>query len=508
MGLFDFLNKKKKTADAISASRNLIMQTIETMKVSCRDSDTLRMLNEIKNTISSQPESKKEEIVRVDAQILNLLEVAADDMASAMYANARSSLYDVQRKLTERAKMCSMGGTPAVGGSKGEDYLEKLRKKFPVGEKSSIDQLNEEIRNENRMLEESKRKFEDLRKLYEESGSEYLLTEADGVDLQIIEHQNNIRTLNSYLKTLRQHEAMVKVNKAGERWKSEVDEAEIDDQVTEMEFDHHMEDLQNREDRNDKISNKLHASATGGRSTNVFDRRADATASSNVFDRRAGANANASTASTQAGTAKQTQYGGFDAGKIGSAEMMRNLSKTISLLEDQQKEYTREMERANDELADLNAELRSLLAERKRLPGSECITHDAKIDAIDAKRNTIKHKIERFANMNAQLSGKLNLLHKLNTEQDIASAGNKIAELSGGMFADLEGLSMFLADTIANGNVTLGAINNAGIVANSEQINTTSGAAMHTRYTDGSTAKDEDKYAYLEEDIGGVAMTY
>ena len=172
MGLFDFLNKKKKTADAISASRNLIMQTIETMKVSCRDSDTLRMLNEIKNTISSQPESKKEEIVRVDAQILNLLEVAADDMASAMYANARSALFDVRSKLTERAKMCSMGGTPVGGGMKGEDYLEKLRKKFPVGEKSSIDQLNEEIRNENRMLEESKRKFEDLRKLYEESGSE------------------------------------------------------------------------------------------------------------------------------------------------------------------------------------------------------------------------------------------------------------------------------------------------------------------------------------------------
>ncbi len=504
MGLFDFFNKKKKTADAISASRNLIMQTIETMKVSCRDSDTLRMLNEIKNTISSQPESKKEEIVRVDAQILNLLEVAGDDMASAMYANARSSLYDVQRKLTERAKMCSMGGTPAVGGSKGEDYLEKLRKKFPVGEKSSIDQLNEEIRNENRMLEESKRKFEDLRKLYEESGSEYLLTEADGVDLQIIEHQNNIRILNSYLKTLRQHETMNKVNKAGERWKSEVDEAEIDDQVTEMEFDHRMEDLQNREDRNSRIGDKLHASATGGRGANVFDRRENATASSNVFDRRAGANATASTSSAQAGPAKQTQFGGFDASQMSSREMERDIKKTINEIERQIEDCNDKIDDASDEFNDYNAQLRTLLARRENASPSDCLTLDGQIDELNSRRSGVMNKIKRYRQIKANLSDRLSLMEKLGTQQDVSAMTDRIQEVTGGRFADIEGLAMYLKQSVADSNEELENIGIAVAVSESEEISFGSTSATYAGLTDATNVniKDENKYDSLKLDLG------
>lgn len=513
LGLFK--NKKKQVEDAASASRNEIIQKLTMMRGDCRNVETAALINEIKNLIESQPSSTKEEIVRADIKILDLLSDAYKDIAAGLYPAANSTLGIAKTKVIERKELCQVGGTLTKDDAKKNKALEDLRKKFPVEEKDNIEKIMDDIRKKNRNLAAKKAQFNSLAIQAQNSPGDFAL-EAQGraVQAEIVSLQNELQSLMEYLVTFSNHHAMESIVGTSETWESLARDVDIDTDMLENRLDQVSANLAARKEKNSRISEKLNAGVQS--SGSVFSNAATQSSGS-VFGNAAAQNSgsvfgnataqNSGSVFGNAAPAQQAQHNGFDASKMGTTEMKRNLSKTITLLEDQHKEIQRDMERANDQIADLNAELRQLLAERKTLPASECISHDAKIDAIDAKRNTLKHKVERLANQSAQISGKLNLLQKLDTEQDIAAAGNRISELSGGMFADLQGLSVFLAETIAQGNVQLGEINDAGLVAGSEGVNTTSGAAMHTRFTDGTAVKDENKYDYLESDVG-AAMTY
>ena len=503
MGLFDIFNKKKKTADAISASRNYIIQTIATMKVTCRDADTVRMLNEIRAAIEAQPESKKEEVVRVDMEILNLLERAGEDIAAAMYSNARAALFDVKSKITERSKYCGLGGTPTAGAQKGEDYLKKLRAKFPIGDKSSIESIKDELRQENRRLEENKKKFEYLRERYEESGDQIIAMEATALDNEMIEQENNIRTLTNYLQTLIQHQTMERVSEQGSRWKAEVEEAEINSQIAEQNFDRHMQEQDKREENISRISDKLHSSAAGGRQTaNVFDRRTSAGTTGNVFDRRGGQTAQ--TASSTAAPAQQTQYGNFDASNISSREMKQDIKRTIDALNKQIDDCNDKIEDANDDFNDLNAQLRSLLMKRENASPSQCLVLDGQIDELNSKRSSVMSKIKQYRQIKANLSDRLNLIEKLGTQQDIASMTNTISQITGGRLSDIEGISMFLKDSIARANESLENTGMAVAVSESEDINMGSVSATYAGLTDATnvSVKDDHKYDNLMMDLG------
>ena len=103
----------------------------------------------------------------------------------------------------------------------------------------------------------------------------------------------------------------------------------------------------------------------------------------------------------------------------------------------------------------------------------------------------------------ATLSDKLALMQRLDTEQDIASNQNRFAELSGGLFSDMEGLSMFLKDSIAMSNEELERMHMATAVADSETINTqSSSAGFSDLYDAGLGTVDPNKYADLAQELG------
>lgn len=504
MGLFDIFNKKKKTTEAISASRNIIIQTLATMKVTCRDADTVHMLNEIRAAIEAQPESKKEEVVRVDMEILNLLDRAGEDISAAMYSNARAALFDVKSKITERSKYCSLGGTPVSGSQRGEDYLKKLREKYPLGDKSSIESIKDEIRKTNRALEENKKKFEYLKERYEESGDQVIAMEAESLDLDMIEQENNLRTLTNYLTTLNQSVHIERISETGNRWKSEVEEAELNAQIAEDNYDRHMAEQQDREDRNARLNDKLHAGAQGGRQgTNVFDRRSAADNSASVFERRGGSTQQRTGAAAQ-GTAQQTQYGNFDASNINSREMMQDIKRTISALEKQIENCNDKIEDANDDFTDLNSQLRSLLTRRENASPSQCLVLDGQIDELNSKRSSVMNKIKQYRQIKANLSDRLNILEKLGTAQDTSSMLSTISEITGGRLSDMEGIAMFLKDTVSRNNEALENMGMAVAVTESEDIAMNSVSATYAGLTDATniSVKDDHKYDNLMLDLG------
>ena len=279
-----------------------------------------------------------------------------------------------------------------------------------------------------------------------------------------------------------------------------VNEAEIENTVANVKAQ--QEDIARVNEMNNAMANVMSTTVAAGNvfadasNATSYDVFADSTgaASSDVFANSTGANATAG---------KQTQYGGFNASEVGSTTMANDIRRTTQAIKNSLETYDEKIQDANDELADLNAELRPLLQRRQTASPSDCLALDGQIDQLNSKRSSIIYKIKRFRQEQAQLNDKLALLDKLDAQQDLTATNQKIEQLTGGKFADFAGLAMFLNEAVKESNEQLEEIGTAVSVAESEEIMMNSASGISAVLSDaGTLGKDEHKYDALANEIG------
>ena len=179
-----------------------------------------------------------------------------------------------------------------------------------------------------------------------------------------------------------------------------------------------------------------------------------------------------------------------------------DINKMISILTQSQEQYNEKLEDASDELRDFDAALRSLLQKRQGANASECLVLDGQIDQLNAKRGKVSHTIKRLRNAIAQLDEQLTLMGKVEFQQDLESMKSRIQQLTGGRYADIEGLSMYLKDAIKAENQALEDLGVGNAVVDSEEITMNSYSGASAAFADATNVKDEDKYAALEAELG------
>ena len=111
--------------------------------------------------------------------------------------------------------------------------------------------------------------------------------------------------------------------------------------------------------------------------------------------------------------------------------------------------------------------------------------------------------ISSYSQASSALSDKAAMVEQLKTQQDLMLTNEKIDKLTGGKFADIQGMAMFINDAIEQGNQRLEEIRMAKAVADSTDIETGSASAAAAVLSDmGGMTKDENKYAMLEASVG------
>lgn len=197
--------------------------------------------------------------------------------------------------------------------------------------------------------------------------------------------------------------------------------------------------------------------------------------------------------------AQANPYGNNNNSPLGSKS---DINKMISILTQSQAEYNKKLQKAQGELSDFDAELRSLLRRRQNATPSECLVLDGEIDQKKAQRATLTRTIQVYQNQNAQLSEQLAMMGKVEVQQDLEAVKSRIQQLTGGRYADIEGLSMYLKEAAQKENEELERFGVANSVADSEEINTRTMTGNNSDYMDSVNVKDEDKYAALEAELG------
>jgi hypothetical protein len=238
---------------------------------------------------------------------------------------------------------------------------------------------------------------------------------------------------------------------------------------------------------------------------NAFGNVADPFAEGNAFgfaDPFAEESTGGFGATQSTGAARQTQFGGFDASAMGTTAMTQDINKTKQSIEQSMEAYNDKIDDAADDLADLNAQLKPLLLKRQNATPSECTVLDGQIDQLNAKRNSVMYSLKRYRQAVATLQEQLSLVERLSTQQDLDSTKARIQQMTGGRFADFEGLAMFLKDSVARSNEQLDEIGTASMVADSEEINMNTFSGSSAVFSDTAGGKDENRYDALMTDLG------
>ena len=182
---------------------------------------------------------------------------------------------------------------------------------------------------------------------------------------------------------------------------------------------------------------------------------------------------------------------------------MNDIKKAIEELDRCQDMYSDKIDDSNDELMDLNAQLRPLLERRRSASPSECLILDSQIDRLNAKRTAVMSAISSYSQASSILSDKAAMVEQLKTQQDLMLTNAKIDKLTGGKFADIQGMAMYINDAIEQGNKKLEEIRMAKAVADATEIEVGSASAIDAVLSDmGGMTKDENKYAMLEASVG------
>lgn len=494
MALFGiFGGKGKKYTETNNTNKKQILSILTQLQMTCKNPEAQGIVRNITTQLQAQGETAAEEVLAIDSAILTLLSEANTYIIKQQFPTAIMKLNTALEETINRSEYCMLGGTRTKEEQKRLDEAKAILEKHKkaAAPKTRSEELQAKLDELNAQLDAEHREWNRLAELHKQNPKNVSVNaQATATKTKITMIQNEINATQVELTRELQEatiETVARINEDLAAKRTHTD--------AEMEIKRAQLADQNAQRQQDMAQNAADAELLGmGTAGMDADPFADPFGEADAFADPFG---EAETAGAQ------TQFGGFDAGALGTAAMATNIRKTRMELENSMGLYNDKIDDANADLQDLNTELRPLLEKRKNASPSDCLSIDSVIDQINARRNAVITRIKRYRQAAAALSDKLALLDKLDIEQDIASTNSKIAQLTGGKFSDFQGLALFLNDAIKKSNEEREEIDMAVTVAESEQILSGSASAAAAAIADaGDLSKDEAKYNALMQEIG------
>lgn len=496
MGLFGFGNKEKKNTQINNANKSQIMTIITQMQMTCRNADALTILRNITTQLQGQGESSSAEVMTIDGEILKLLTDANTYSLKQQFPTVITKLNKALNLTIDRNQYCMMGGRKTKQDKKLEDQAKRTMDRIKAAPKTREEELQARLDQLNADLEAAIQEQEQLKQLYQQNrNNAAIVGRAQSVKTKIASISNQIRATTLELQKESQDSAILENVAINEQLEST---RTHDDTQMEMARANLQSQNQSRIEMQSQLAADAALLAQGAADlfgTNPFeDSYATGAMETDLFG---------SPIATAAAPTAQTQYGGFDASAVGTASMANDIKKVRKELESSMDTFNDKIDDADEDLKDLNGEIRSLLERRKSASPSDCLALDGMIDQLNAKRNGIINKIKRYRQMTAQMSDKLSLLDKLDTQQDLMATNERIGQLTGGKFADFAGLAMYLQDSIKQSNEEMEELACDVAMAESEDVVMSSASGASAVLADaGTLTKDENKYDMLAQEIG------
>ena len=502
MGLF---GKKKNDLTSVNeGNKQLIISTIMSLMRDSRGEIT-SMLKDIQIEIQAHGSSDSEEVLRQDLLIKKLLDDIKVAVAKGNDTMAITKLSQVKTAVVNRKIHCTAGGQLTKADAKAAKEQAKLEKK--LAKRQGLDKI-EQTRSESlqEKLDEENAKLSDLRKTLTMLHERY---KKNPTDASILAQAN---TVNMKIKAseaiIQKYTAEIQREDIADTYSTTVQIGETLTQgrtISNDQMDVLRDAMQSQnqamaetiQQNQQDLANFGQVNAVGAMGNPFESMNASAVNFANPFASLEGAGMGVQTAE-----ARQTQFGGFDASGMGTASMAQDINKTKQSLQQSMDAYNDKMDDLADDLADLDAQLKPLIMRRENASASECMILDGQIDQLNAKRNSVQYSIKRTRQALSTLQEQMSLMDRLSTQQDLDATNAKIQQMTGGRFADFEGLAMFLKDSVARSNEQLEEIGTATMVADSEEINMNTFSGSSAVFTDTAGAKDENKYDTLKRELG------
>lgn len=493
-GLFG--NKEKKNREINNANKKQILTLIQSLQMSCRNSDAITVLRNIQTELQSQGETSSEKVIALDGEVQQLLAEANTFILKQQYPTAITKLKKAQNKVIDRHQYCMAGGQMTKQDKAAADRAASMFAHISNNaQKSRAEELQSQIDEKNAELDALNREYEDLKKLHEQDpNNASIRAQATTVVTRKRALETAINNLSIELSKETVDTSITEMANANEELVKGRTFSEEQMEINRAKVVSQNEQFKETQSQVASGMDLLGVSSGAG-----FDPFA-------VENQSAGFDPFAVGDPLAAGNAEKQgqQYGSFNAGAVGTAEMARDIKKAMQEFANSIDQYTDKIDDANDDLADYNAQLRPLLERRETASPSDCLVLDGQIDQINARRNGVIYKIKRYRQAVAQLNDKLSLLEKLSTQQDVQSTNAKIEQLTGGKFTDFEGLSMYLNEAVKESNEQLEEIGMAVNIAEREEIRMNSEAAASAALSDAATVKDEHKYDALKQELAAT----
>ncbi len=500
MGLF---GKKKNDMTSLNeANKQQIISDISNIMRNSRGEATA-MLKDLQLEMQSHGASGSEEVLKQDMLIKKLLGEVNAAVIKGQDSMVITKLSQVKTAVANRKINCGSGGQLTKKDAKAAKEQAKLEKKlakqgFKV-ERTRAEELSEIIANETAKLEDLQKTMDMLKARYQKNPNDRsVISQANTVKMQITQTKERI---NSYEIELQRENVTTSMQQAVEDNASLIQNRTVsDDQIDVL-----RENMTEANELKKQTMAQTQANMAVFGQVNAFGTMGDPFAEtdsvdfSNPFAEEGGSVFGTGAQTSQA---RQTQFGGFNASEMGTAAMAQDINKTKQSIQQSMDAYNDKLDDLSDDLSDLNAQLKPLLIKRENATPSECTILDGQIDQLNAKRNSVQYTIKRTRQALSTLQEQMSLMDRLSTQQDLDATNAKIQQMTGGRFADFEGLAMFLKDSVARSNEQLEEIGTASMVADSEEINMNTFSGSSAVFTDTMGNKDENRYDALKRDLG------
>ena len=505
--MFPFFNKDKQNTNINNMNKQEIMTKIEGVKANIKDPAAIAVLRKLQTELQSQTATASADVVEIDTKIIDLLSRIQSSAKRENSASTIVGLIDALELSIDRSEHCPVGGQLSRKEQRMKKAAEKARKNVKKQEQSHVDELQDQI---DKLVEENeilKRKHSQLLELNRECpNNAAIISRIAIITNKFKGNEAKIRAVQTVQMGDSSAEVLTDVTNVADAAMAGSAYTDTDVEIAIQNNNDAMDRISNIADRTSRVNDILNQNAMGlGGSMGLdFNPLGEiAPLESNIGS--AGLSSSSLGGTQQRGAAAQqsNKYGSFDASRIGSRDMTQDIKRAIKTIEKQIDDYTDKIEDANEEYQDCNRQLAPLIKKWQAASPAEKFVLEPQIDRLKSRRATLINSTNRYRGIMATLSDKLALMQRLDTEQDIASNQNRFAELSGGLFSDMEGLSMFLKDSIAMSNEELERMHMATAVADSETINTqSSSAGFSDLYDAGLGAVDPNKYADLAQELG------
>ena len=519
MGLFGG-NAEAKNIKTNEANKKAILNQIQILKMNCKDVEIIKLIAKLTNCLQQQGETSRVEVLDVDTDIVSLLDEVNEYLLVGQEATAIAKISQCYGLAVSRQKYCSFGGrmnaADAKALAKAKKQREKLNKKK---EKTRIDELQEMIDRKNAELHGYEAEFNILGELYEKypgnvslsSRGETLIALKEQVDAELGAMLDELAGQVAFETAKKTADTSATLKEKRARYYDEKEIANIKAQLEQTQ--QQRMDLRNQTSSlRDMVRGSSRAAmdsmatteAAATTTNNPFATAQSATAR-NPFATGMGATVNNPFA--QSAPAAQTQFGGFDASAMGTAQMANEIQKTIRALQQSIEQYEEKIDEADEEFKEYNRQLVRLLDKRETASPADCLALDGQIDQLNSRRSNVSFSIKRYRQAMAQLSDKLSLMEKLATQQDLTATNAQIEKLTNGKFTDFAGLSMFLNESVKESNAQLEEIGVAVNISEGEEISMNSASGASAAFADVSNVKDEHKYDELKKELKPTART-